>query len=174
MSQKAKTLVLALAACACFPQAHAAEREQVRMVINLIAGVKMPFPGNLRNNIARTERVQLDSNGATAACLRLDEKQRWCFEHIAPLGARAEMLRVRSEPVDGPQVGQVYHYVDDYDLDGAVDIGSTTKLEGQPHAPIGAVSQFFHRGSNRGEQFRADYQKLYDEGVQIALKYLGE
>ena len=174
MSQKGKTLALTLAGCACFMQAHAAEREQVRMVINLVAGVKMPFPENLRNNIARTERVQLDSNGATVACLRLDDKQRWCFEHIAPLGARAEMLRVRSEAVDGLQVGQVYHYVDDYDLDGAVDVGSTTKLEGQPHAPVGVVSQFFHRGTNRGDQFRGDYQRLYDEGVQVALKYLGE
>src|SRR5262245_36828036 len=174
MSRHGKTLVLALAGCAYFMQAEAAEREQVRMVINLIAGVKMPFPGKLRNNSARTEHVQLNSNGATVACLRLDDKQRWCFEHIAPLGARAEMLRVRCEPVDGPQVGQVYHYVDDYDLDGAVDIGSTTKLEGQPHAPLGVVSQFFHRGTNRGDQFRGDYQKLYDEGVQIALKYLGE
>ena len=44
---------------------EAAEREQVRMVINLIAGVKMPFPENLRNNVARTERVQLDTNGST-------------------------------------------------------------------------------------------------------------
>jgi len=32
--------------------AHAAEREQARMVINLIAGVKMPFLQNLRNNRA--------------------------------------------------------------------------------------------------------------------------
>ena len=32
------------------------------MVINLIAGVKMPFPQDLRNNLARTERVQLDTN----------------------------------------------------------------------------------------------------------------
>ena len=62
--------------------ALAAEREQVRMVINLISGVKMPFPENLRNNLARTERVQLDTNGATVACLRLDDKIRWCFEQI--------------------------------------------------------------------------------------------
>jgi len=174
MSQTGKAFVLALAGCTWLLPAQAAEREQVRMVINLVAGVKMPFPGNLRNNVARTERVQLDSNGATVACLRLDDKQRWCYEHIAPLGARAEMLRVRSEPADGPLVGQVYHYVDDYDLDGAVDIGSTTKLEGQPYAPVGVVSQFFHRGTNRGDQFRADYQKLYDDGIQVALKYLGE
>jgi hypothetical protein len=153
---------------------QAAEREQVRMVINLISGTKMPFPENLRNNLARTERVHLDTNGATVACLRLDDKIRWCYEHIAPVGARAEMLRIRNEPVPGLLVGQLYHYVDDFDLDGSVDIGSTTKLEGQPHAPVGVVSQFFHRGTNRGDQFRADYQKLYDEGIQVALKYLGE
>jgi len=47
--------------------AQAAEREQVRMVINLISGTKMPFPENLRNNLARTERVHLDTNGATVA-----------------------------------------------------------------------------------------------------------
>jgi hypothetical protein len=174
MSQRGKAFVLALVGCTWFLPAQAAEREQVRMVINLVAGVKMPFPHNLRNNVARTERVQLDTNGATAACLRLDDKQRWCYEHIAPVGARAEMLRVRSEPADGPVVGQVYHYVDDYDLDGAVDVGSTTKLEGQPYAPVGVVSQFFHRGTNRGDQFRGDYQKLYDEGIQVALRYLGE
>src|SRR5215813_15282435 len=156
MAQMIRTVMLSimLAVSGQIGAAVGAEREQVRIVINLVAGVKMPFPENLRNNLARTERVRLDSNGATVACLRLDDKQRWCFEHIAPLGARAEMLRVRSEPVDGPQVGQVYHYVDDYDLDGAVDIGSTTKLEGQPHAPLGVVSQFFHRGTNRGDQFR--------------------
>lgn len=174
MSHRAKILVLVVAGYAGLVEAQAAEREQVRMVINLVAGVKMPFPPKLRNNVARTERVQLDTNGATVACLRLDEKQRWCYEHIAPVGARAEMLRIRSEPADGLQVGQVYHYVDDYDLDGAVDVGSTTKLEGQPHAPVGVVSQFFHRGTNRGDQFRGDYQKLYDEGIQLALKYLGE
>jgi hypothetical protein len=84
------------------------------------------------------------------------------------------MLRVRNEPVTGLLVGNLYHYVDDFDLDGSVDIGSTTRLEGPSHAPIGVVAQFFHRGTNRGEQFRGDYQKLYDEGIQAALKYLGE
>ncbi len=156
------------------PPVQAAEREQVRMVINLIAGVKMPFPRNLANNVSRTERVQLDTNGSTMACLRLDDKQRWCFEHIAPVGARAEILRITSEPVAGLMVGQLYHYVDDFDLDGAVDVGSTSKLDGQPHSPVGMVAQFFHRGTNRGDQFRGDYQKLFDDGIQIALKYLGE
>jgi hypothetical protein len=176
MPHTIKTLVLAgaLLIGAAVAPVQAAEREQVRMVINLISGTKMPFPENLRNNLARTERVHLDTNGATIACLRLDDKIRWCYEHIAAIGARAEILRIRNEPVAGLLVGQLYHYVDDVDLDGSVDIGSTTKLEGQPHAPVGAVSQFFHRGTNRGDQFRADYQKLYDEGIQVALKYLGE
>ena len=176
MTQPLKALALgsALVVGAAHSSAQAAEREQVRMVINLVAGVKMPFPENLRNNLARTERVQLDTNGATVACLRLDDKIRWCYEHIAPVGARAEMLRIRNEPVPGLLVGQLYHYVDDLDLDGSIDIGSTTQLEGEPHAPVGRITQFFYRAAGRGDQFRADYQKLYDEGIQVALKYLGE
>ena len=156
-----------------FAPAQAAEREQVRIVVNLVAAVKMPYPESLSRNRAKTQRVWLELNGATVACLRL-EARRWCFEHIPPAGARAEMLRIRNEPAGGVSVGQLYHYVDDFDLDGSVDIGSTTRLEGLPHAPIGVVAQFFHRGTGRGDQFRADYQKLYDEGIQAALKYLGE
>src|ERR1700704_3772027 len=106
------------------------------------------------------ERIKRE-DGRWVACLRLDDKIRWCYEHIAPVGARAEMLRIRNEPVSGLLVGQLYHYVDDFDLDGSVDVGSTTRLEGQPHAPVGTVSQFFHRGTNRGDQFRAEYQKVY-------------
>ena len=176
MSNKITAFALAgaLVCGVAITPAHAAEREQVRIVINLVAGAKMPFPQNLRNNLARTERVQLDTNGATMTCLRLDDKIRWCYEHIAPVGARAEMLRIRSEPVAGLLVGQVFHYAVDFDLDGSVDLGSTTRLEGQPHAPVGVVSQFFNRGTNRGDQFRGEYQKLYDEGIQVALKYLGE
>jgi hypothetical protein len=176
MSQTIKTFALAsmLVPCLALAPSYGAEREQVRMVINLVAGVKMPFPPNVRNIVARTERAQLDTNGATVACLRLDDKIRWCFEHIAPVGARAEMLRIRNEPVTGLVPGQAYRYVDDFDLDGSIDVGSTTTLEGEPHAPVGKVSQFFHRATNRGDQFRGDFQKLYDEGIQIALKYLGE
>ena len=153
---------------------NAAEREQVRMVINLISGVKMPNPENLRNIVAHTERVELNTNTATVACLRLDDKIRWCYEHIAPIGNRAEMLRIRKEPIMGLLSGQSYQYVDDIDLDGSIDIGSTTVLEGEPYAPIGKISQFFYRAANRGDQFRGDFQALYDEGIQVALKYLGE
>jgi hypothetical protein len=176
MSRTIKTFTVAsmLSAGLALSPGYAAEREQVRMVINLIAGVKMPFPHNLRNNTARTERVQLDTNGATVACLRLDDKIKWCYEHIAPVGARAEMLRIRNEPVTGLIVGQVYHYVDDFDLDGTIDVGSTTTLQGEPHAPVGKISAFFHRATNRGDQARGDFQKLYDDGIQVALKHLGE
>src|SRR5215813_12218487 len=113
MTPAMKTIALASAAvlASALTSARAAEREQVRMVINLITGVKMPFPEHLRNNVSRTERVQLDTNGATIACLRLDDKIRWCYEHIAPVGARAEMLRIRNEPVPGLLVGQIFRYV---------------------------------------------------------------
>jgi hypothetical protein len=176
MFQMSRTLVVAgvLVSGLGLVPANAAEREQVRLVVNMISGAKMPFPENLRNNVSHTEWVKLDTNGSTAACLRLDDKIRWCFEHIAPVGNRAETLRIRNEPATGLQVDQLYHYVDDFDLDGSVDMGSTTKLEGQPYAPVGRVSQFFQRATGRGDQFRSEYQKLYDEGIQIALKYLGE
>src|SRR5256885_13067352 len=175
MRQSAKCLLLACLLVAAEPTAvRSAEREQVRIVINLMAGVKMPFPENLPRNKAKTQRVWLDLNGmSTVACLRLEER-RWCYGHIAPVGARAEMLRIRNEPAGGIQVGQLYHYVDDFDLDGMIDVGSTTRIEGPPQAPVGVVIQFFHRATNRGDQFRAEYQKMYDEGIQFALKYLGE
>ena len=94
MRQPLKLLVLAsLLFGVGLPPAHAAEREQVRMVVNLIAAVKMPYPEGLSRYRARTQRVWLDLNGATVACLRL-ENRRWCYEHIGPVGARAEMLRI--------------------------------------------------------------------------------
>ena len=168
------TLTGTLLGMATLAPAGAAEREQVRAVINLISAVKMPFPEKLRNNLSRTEIVRLDSNGATTACMRIDDKLRWCYAHIAATGARAEMLRISAEPLSDPLPGQVFQYAVDFDLDGQADLGSTTKIEGEPHAPIGKVTQFFHRGTGRGDQFRAEAQKLFDDGIQIALKYLGE
>jgi hypothetical protein len=174
MSRKIAVLTLAGALGMPIPPAVAAEREQVRAVINLISAVKMPFPEKLRNNLSRTEIVKLDTVGATATCLRLDDKMRWCYEHITATGARAEMLRIRAEPISDPVHGQVFQYAVDFDLDGQADLGSTTKIEGEPHAPVGKVTQFFHRGTGRGDQFRGEVQKLFDDGIQIALKYLGE
>jgi hypothetical protein len=176
MSRKIATLASAAVVLGAFATApaDAAEREQVRAVINLIAAVKMPFPEKLRNNLSRTEWVTIDTNAATIACLRLDDKLKWCYDHIAATGARAEMLRIRTEPVAGIVPGQSFQYAVDFDLDGQADLGSTTKIDGQPHAPVGTVVQFFHRGTGRGDQFRADSQKLFDDGIQIALKYIGE
>jgi hypothetical protein len=176
MARKIRIITLASAVLSgfVFTPVIAAEREQVRAVINLIAAVKMPFPEGFERDVARTEYIRLDGRAETVACLRVDDKMRWCYEHIPALGSRAEMLRIRNEPVEGLQVGQLLHYVVDYDLDGLADVGSTTRMELPAYAPIATIAQFFHRGTGRGDQFRAEYQKLYDDGIQVALKYLGE
>ena len=88
-----------------FSPATAAEREDVRKAINLVTSVKMPYPETLTRNRAKTERVWLDREGATTGCIKLEER-RWCYEHIAPQGNRAEMLRIRNEPVTGLVPGQ--------------------------------------------------------------------
>ncbi len=176
MPRKFKIAAVASAVLSGFALApvDAAEREQVRAVINLLAAAKMPYPEHFERNVARTEYVRLDAGGETVACLRLDDKVRWCYEHIPPQGSRAEMLRIRNEPVGGIQVGQLFQYVVDYDLDGLADVGSTTRMDPPAHAPVATVAQFLHRGTGRGDQFKAEYQKLYDDGLQVALKYLGE
>ena len=59
-----KTLVFASALLigAGLTSVKAAEREQVRMVINLISAVEMAYPENLPNNLAHIERVELNTN----------------------------------------------------------------------------------------------------------------
>jgi hypothetical protein len=152
----------------------AAEREDVRKVVNLVTSVKMPYPENLSRNRAKTERVWLDHDGTTTGCIRLEER-RWCYEHIPSQGNRAEMLRIRNEPSRGIYAGAMYYYMVDFDLDGLVDTGSTTRIDPlDRHELIANVIQFFHRSTKRGEQAQPDYQKMYDEGIQIALKYFGE
>jgi hypothetical protein len=154
----------------------AAEREDVRKAINLVTSVKMPFPEGLARNRAKTERVWLEREGATVGCIRLEER-RWCYEHIAPIGNRAEMLRIRNEPARGVYIDALFYYMVDYDLDGLIDVGSTTKIEAverQNRTPIGHIIEFFSRSTKRGDQFRDNFQKMYDEGIQIALKYFGE
>src|SRR6266700_989037 len=103
----------------------AAEREDVRKAINLVTSVKMPFPESLSRNRAKTERVWLEREGATIGCIRIEER-RWCYAYIAPVGARAEMLRIRNEPARGVSIGALYYYIVDFDLDGTIDVGSTT------------------------------------------------
>ena len=65
----------------------------------------------------------------------------------------------------------------DYDLDGLIDVGSTTRIEAvdrQNRTPIAHIIEFFSRSTKRGDQYRENFQKMYDEGIQIALKYFGE
>ena len=177
MLQKIKPLMLAsLMLGNAFTPGHAAEREDVRKVINLVTLVKMPYPEGLARNRAKTEHVWLERDGATTGCIKVQDR-RWCYEHIAPMGNRLEMLRIRNEPLDGVEIGALYYYIVDFDLDGNIDAGSTTKietLEDTKRTPIAHVIAFFHRSTNRGEDHSAEYQKMYDEGIQVALKYFGE
>lgn len=177
MAQKFKSLLLvSLLLAAAYAPVSAAEREDVRKVVNLVTSVKMPYPENLTRNRAKTERVWLDREGTTTGCIRLEER-RWCYEYIPPVGNRAEMLRIRNEPERGVYIGAMYYYIVDFDLDGLVDVGSTTRIDAldrQPRTPIANVIQFFHRSTKRGEQSQAEYQKMYDDGIQIALRYFGE
>jgi hypothetical protein len=156
---------------------QAAEREDVRKVINLVTSVKMPFPETLSRNRAKTEHVWLERLGATTGCIELEER-RWCYEHIPPEGNRAEMLRIRNEPARGIYIGALYHYVADYDLDGLIDLGSTTRIDPldrqRPATPIANLIQFYHRSTKRGDPSAPEFQKMYDEGIAIALKYFGE
>jgi hypothetical protein len=177
MLQKSTLLVLAilLQGVSC-PSASAAEREDVRKVVNLVTSVKMPYPEGLTRSRARTERVWVERGGTTTGCIGL-EQRRWCYEYIAPEGNRLEMLRIRNEPLRGVYIGASYYYVVDFDLDGLVDVGSTTEIDAfdrQRRVPIANVTQFFHRSTKRGEQSQPEYQKMYDDGIQIALKYFGE
>ena len=177
MFQQARLLVLANLLLAVVSTAtYAAEREDVRKAINLVTSVKMPFPENLPRNRAKTERVWLEREGATTGCIKLEDR-RWCYEHIPPIGNRAEMLRIRNEPARGAYIDALFYYMVDYDLDGLIDVGSTTKIEAlerQNRTTIAHVIEFFSRSTKRGDQFQANFQKMYDEGIQIALKYFGE
>jgi hypothetical protein len=177
MFQPTQRLIVAcLLLSAIFAPATAAEREDVRKAINLVTSVKMPFPENLARNRAKTERVWLEREGATVGCIRIEDR-RWCYEHIPPTGNRAEMLRIRNEPSRGVYIDALFYYMVDYDLDGLIDVGSTTQIEAvdrQNRTPIAHVIEFFSRSTKRGDQFRDKFQKMYDDGIQIALKYFGE
>ena len=169
------TLAILLLGVTCIP-VFAAEREDVRKVINLVTSVKMPYPETLTRNRARTERVWLERGGTTTGCIRLEDR-RWCYEYIPLEGNRAEMLRIRNEPSRGVYIGALYYYMVDFDLDGLTDVGSTTRIDAldrPPRTPIADVIQFFHRSTKRGEQSQPEYQKMYDDGIQIAVKYFGE
>jgi hypothetical protein len=48
------------------------------------------------------------------------------------------------------------------------------RMEFPAHAPVATIAQFLHLGTGRGDKFRTEYKKLYDDSIQIALKYFGE
>jgi hypothetical protein len=176
MLKKTAFLLLAALASGIHAPTLAAEREDVRKVVNLVTAVKMPYPENLTRNRAKTERVWLERNGATTGCIAMEDR-RWCYEYISPVGNRLEMLRVLNEPLGGVSIGAVYHYIVDFDLDGLIDVGSTTQIEAvdRPRRiPIANVIRFYHRSTKRGEQAMPEYQKMYDDAIQIALRYFGE
>lgn len=125
---------------------YAAEREDVRKVINLVTSVKMPYPETLTRSRAKTEH----GAGTTTGCIMLEDR-RWCYEYIPPEANRAEMLRIRNEPSRGVYIGALYYYMVDFDLHGLVDVGSTTRIDAfdrPPRTPIANVIQFFHRTRN--------------------------
>jgi hypothetical protein len=168
-------LITLLSGIAYIP-VYAAEREDVRKVTNLVTSVKMPYPETLTRSKAKTEHVWLERGGTTTGCIVLEDR-RWCYEYIPAEGNRAEMLRIRNEPSRGVYIGALYYYMVDFDLHGLVDVGSTTRidpLDRPPRTPIANVIQFFHRSTKRAEQSQPEYQKMYDEGIQVALKYFGE
>jgi hypothetical protein len=77
----------------------------------------------------------------------------------------------------GAYIDALFYYIVDYDLDGLIDVGSTTRIEAlerQNRTTIAHVIEFFSRSTKRGDKFQANFQKMYDEGIQIALKYFGE
>jgi len=125
-------LLVSLLVVASLESAQAAEREDVRKAINLVTSVKMPFPENLTRNRAKTEHVWLDRDGATTGCVRLEER-RWCYEHIAPLGNRAEMLRIRNEPARGVYIGAMRNLPER--IAGAVEFDHVS-FEYTPGVPV--------------------------------------
>src|SRR5258707_5053159 len=93
MLQKPAYLMLAilLLGTACNP-VTAAEREDVRKVINLVTSVKMPYPETLTRNRAKTERVWLERGGTTTGCIRLEDR-RWGYGNNPPDGDPGWKLR---------------------------------------------------------------------------------
>ena len=89
---------------------------------NAVSREPRPKPGEDRARLARTRRC----NRPAASSF---EDRRWCYEHIPPTGNRAEMLRIRNEPSRGVYIDALFYYMVDYDLDGLIDVGSTTQIE---------------------------------------------
>ena len=148
----------------------AADRDQPRIVVNLVGAIKAPFGPKMDGE--KTERVWRIGDGGVGACLR-HEARRWCYEHFPAAGQRFEMLQVSIEPLkdrEGRPSGP-WQYAVDYDLDGVADLGGY-KVKGETAA---ADKRWFFSGhAQRGEDHRADAQAIYDEAIRVALENLGD
>jgi len=61
------------------------------------------------------------------------------------------------------------------DASGRTDFDESVKIViNDTQTPIAHVIEFFSRSTKRGEKYRENFQKMYDEGIRIALKYFGE
>ena len=158
-----------LVVAAPFP-ARSAEREQPRIVVNLVGAIKAPFGPKMEGE--KTERAYRLGDGGVGACLK-HESRRWCFEHFPAEGLRLEMLQISVEPLEdreGRPSGP-WQYAVDYDLDGVADLGGY-KMRGETEA---ADKRYFFSGyAHRGEDHKAEVQAIYDEGIRIALEHLGD
>ena len=72
------------------------------------------------------------------------------------------------------KVGQVFQYVDDYDLRRTGRCRQYGQARRLTACADWRCESLFLRGTDRGQQLKADYQKMYDDGIQVALKFLGE
>jgi hypothetical protein len=88
------TMAILLLGVTCIP-VSAAEREDVRKVINLVTSVKMPYPETLTRNRAKTERVWLERGGTTTGCVRFEDR-RWCTPREASFRMRSISARLPS------------------------------------------------------------------------------
>ena len=132
-----RIVIAALGAAATFP-ALAADREQPRIVINLVGAIKAPFGPKMEGE--KTERAWRIGDGGVGACLR-HENRRWCYEHFPAEGLRMEMLQISVEPLEereGRPSGP-WQYATDYDLDGMADLGGY-KMRGPPRRPTSTIS----------------------------------
>ena len=162
-------MVCLLGPAAVFP-AIGAERDQPRIVANLITAVKAPFGPKMEGE--KTERTWRVGDGGVGACLR-HESRRWCYEHSPAQGLALEILQISVEPLEereGRPSGP-WQYAVDYDLDGAAELGGY-KMKGA--TPAADKHYFFSAWAQRGEDHKEEVQAVYDEGIRIALELLGD
>jgi hypothetical protein len=73
----------------------------------------MPYPERFERNFARTESRRLDARRETVTWLRIDEKVRWCYEHVPAQGTRTVLT--------------------------LANVGGTTRMDPRSHAPVAMV-----------------------------------